>query len=499
MRILELESRNRAHVILGVVFLVLIAFPACSAMAPRLSADDLPSAVRATMDRELRGTRPARIMRLEREGKAAYSVRANAPGDEDIILEIAEDGTLLEKQLEYQFLIKNGRLNMDEHDYWIQSLRTPEAGDPSKPLSVLMKSIYAISEVGGNTLVFDLYGFSKDGSVLSKDSADHVIEIIGVLGGNLMGGMCHVLGPDAPNDAAGRKAAVRAAAKALAQYPELVYWIDGPDAKALAAEFKKIAPDHIVAAPGGDVEVVDSTPSNAPQKPTLLVGSFPEKGGPRLHYLLEGTPADFKAMEAAMTRPIEREPWTPDNSILSEEERREGFVALFDGKTLNGWSGASRGGWIAKDGALHWNKRGAGTLVSRNRYGDFILRFDFRIAKGGNSGVQVRTPRANRASRVGFEMQILGDYGQRPSKSSTGAVYDVIPPTENASKPAMEWNSAEIMCKGPLVKIVVNGKTVQDVNFDDSEKLKDRLRTGFIRLTDHGAYVAYRNIRIREL
>ncbi len=133
------------------------------------------------------------------------------------------------------------------------------------------------------------------------------------------------------------------------------------------------------------------------------------------------------------------------------------------------------------------------------RFGDFILRLDYRIEKNGNSGVQVRCPRSHRASKVGFEVQILGDYGAEPSKSSTGSIYYSIAPTANASKPSMEWNSMEITCDGPKVKVILNGQTVQDLNFDDYEDLKYRLRDGFIYLTDHGADVAYRNIRIKEL
>jgi len=96
-------------------------------------------------------------------------------------------------------------------------------------------------------------------------------------------------------------------------------------------------------------------------------------------------------------------------------------------------------------------------------------------------------------------VQIMGDYGDKPSKSSTGSIYYEIPPQVNANKPAGEWNSMEITCNGLRVKVILNGQTAQDLNFDDYDELKYRLRDGFIILTDHGADVSYRNIRIKKL
>jgi len=78
-------------------------------------------------------------------------------------------------------------------------------------------------------------------------------------------------------------------------------------------------------------------------------------------------------------------------------------------------------------------------------------------------------------------------------------VYDVLPPKLNAAKPAGEWNTLEIMFTGPMLKATLNGKIVQDVNFDEHEELKYRLRRGFIGLQDHAHYVAFRNIRIKKL
>lgn len=93
----------------------------------------------------------------------------------------------------------------------------------------------------------------------------------------------------------------------------------------------------------------------------------------------------------------------------------------------------------------------------------------------------------------------MGDAGDAPVKDTTGAVYDVVPPKVNAGKPAGEWNAYEIMVNGPHLKITLNGQVVQDLNLDENEELKYRLRNGFIGLQDHGGYAAFRNIRVKRL
>ena len=98
-----------------------------------------------------------------------------------------------------------------------------------------------------------------------------------------------------------------------------------------------------------------------------------------------------------------------------------------------------------------------------------------------------------------MEIQVMGDHGVTPTPNSTAAIYDVVPPAKNASKPAGEWNALEITLDGAKVKVVLNGEVVQDLNLDENEELKHRLRKGFIGLQDHGNPVSFRNIRLKRL
>ena len=79
------------------------------------------------------------------------------------------------------------------------------------------------------------------------------------------------------------------------------------------------------------------------------------------------------------------------------------------------------------------------------------------------------------------------------------ALYDVLPAIKVAARPEGEWNEVEIMLTGPYLKATLNGVLVQDVNFDEHEELRYRLRRGFIDLQDHDSYVLFRNVRIKEL
>lgn len=185
-----------------------------------------------------------------------------------------------------------------------------------------------------------------------------------------------------------------------------------------------------------------------------------------------------------------------------------GFVSLFDGKTLAGWQvvGGKKEAWTVRDGILTCTGGAGGWLMSRGQYRDFDLRLDYRISKHGNSGVAIRSPLRGRPSEVGMEIQILDDpdyQGLKPTQY-TGAVYGVVPPREQAGKPAGAWNTMRIVARGRRVQVEVNGKTVVDANLDDHrDAVKEhpgiRRADGHVGLQDHGGTLEFRNLHIKEL
>src|SRR5690606_5081957 len=150
-------------------------------------------------------------------------------------------------------------------------------------------------------------------------------------------------------------------------------------------------------------------------------------------------PPDFERYDALLATDDDRAPWSPDNSTLSDAERADGWIALFDGHSMSGWTGVNGmvSAFKAEAGELRYIGRlpDADDIRTTRRYDDFILKLEFQIGSGGNSGIFLRAPRTARASKIGMEFQIMGDHGQPAHRNGTGAVYDVVAPRVNALRP----------------------------------------------------------------
>ncbi|MDX9975924.1 MAG: DUF1080 domain-containing protein [FCB group bacterium] len=409
----------------------------------------------------------------------------------------------------YQYHVRGDLLMRGKYDDNLQALQAPKLLDPATTWGEMITKINHIGKAGGRGVCFDLVGLGADGKSIAPEvlkgfetAESSPQSPLSQIIWRRMGAMCKVFGEGAPEDPAYRMAVIETVARELGKRGECVYWIDGPEAGTYAAQLKKLAPRLVVAAPeNGDILTVTALPEQPASQPILLVGSLPATITVKSNFVLGGGEEDFQRLETASMDPIELKPWTPDNSILSEEERNEGFIALFNGKNLEGWTitGENKQGFAARDGAIEWNGRGGQMLRSRDRYANYVLRLEWKIAPGKNNGLQLRTPRGGRNSKIGFEFQMLGTQFDTPNNESTASLYDVQPPLADSSKPAGEWNNLEITLDGPHYKAVLNGVLVQDVNFDENEELKYRLRDGFIVMSDHGGYAAFRNIRLKPL
>jgi hypothetical protein len=143
-----------------------------------------------------------------------------------------------------------------------------------------------------------------------------------------------------------------------------------------------------------------------------------------------------------------------------------GFKPLFNGTDLTGWKqiGGKEGIWGVEKGMLVTRSGGGGWLSTEKTYADFILRLEYRMAPGGNSGVFLRTPREGNPWIVGMEIQLLDDphpkYKTIKPWQHTGSIYGVVPPKKSALKPAGEWNRVEVRAKGPNITVILNGETV---------------------------------------
>jgi hypothetical protein len=135
-------------------------------------------------------------------------------------------------------------------------------------------------------------------------------------------------------------------------------------------------------------------------------------------------------------------------------------IAVFNGKDLAGWHSDGKSaelGWVVKDGLLSATGA-ASNLVSDQKFWNFVLHIEYRLQKGSNSGIGLRSR---------YEVQVLDDYGRTVDGHSSGALYSRIPPRENASKPPGEWQTFDIRLVGRYVTIAQNGKTVVDKGYID--------------------------------
>lgn len=399
--------------------------------------------------------------------------------------------------------VRSGHLYEDDSREGLNAILLPDLCRADLTEGDVVEAIASISEVGATALGFDLSGFSSDGKTLNagnleafqllKDEADYRWTSL----------LCRVLGDfDNPSHEA-RLNAVKTAAETLHDSTRVLYWIDGKRSGELAAAFKKIAPSLTVAsAQNGDVDAVLFEHSIIPQRPALVVGHLPEHTSSHVLSVVEGTPENFAAYDRQNAAALElEEGWLPGTEGLSQEEIDEGFYTLFYRSDMSNWTiTGAQSGFAEHYGGISWIHRGGHRVVTRKRYDNFVLRLEWRVYHhGANSGLFIRAPRTNRESALGMEIQIFGDPGEEPNENSSGAVYDVLPALSNPSNPIGQWNDYEVRANGPHLTVKMNGVVVQDVNLDEDEKLRHRLRNGFIKLQDHGDRVTFRHIRIKEL
>ena len=225
--------------------------------------------------------------------------------------------------------------------------------------------------------------------------------------------------------------------------------------------------------------------------------------------------AEEKADSSAQNAATSAEPNT-----LSDEEKQQGFTLLFDGKTADGWRNYKgdkiSDGWKIVDGALTRAEKGAGDIITKGQYDAFELLIDYKISKGGNSGIMFHvTEDAGAPYETGPEIQIQDNQdGHDPQKA--GWLYQLYPAEgeADATKPAGEWNHLRILiAKAPAKSVIeMNGKKYSEfvVGSDDwNQKVAaskfasmpgfGKAGKGYICLQDHGDEVAYRSIKIRKI
>ena len=221
-------------------------------------------------------------------------------------------------------------------------------------------------------------------------------------------------------------------------------------------------------------------------------------------------------------------------NTLTATEKKQGWQLLFDGKTTSNWRGAHREsfptqGWQVKNGELMVlqsdgaESQNGGDIVTKEEYGNFELTLEAKLTEGANSGVKyfVTLTESNAGSAIGLEYQVLDDslhpdakLGQNGNRT-LASLYDLIKAEKPSTslRPIGEWNIGRVIVypnnkvehyfNGVKVLEYVRGsKEYQDLvaiskynvwkNFGEAKQ-------GHILLQDHGNFVSFRSIKLKEL
>ena len=243
---------------------------------------------------------------------------------------------------------------------------------------------------------------------------------------------------------------------------------------------------------------------------------------------------------------------------LTAEEKSAGWHLMFDGKTYAGWEDPTKkvppsNAFTIEDGCIkslpHPNIDE--DLFTKARYRDFEMEFDWKISPGGNSGVKYRIQervllddakagqkfedRANASMKnrrkdrpakgqeyvIGFEYQVLDNEknpdARRGTNHQAGALYDMIAPSKDATRPVGEFNHSRLVVKGDAVEHWLNGVRVVDGSLNAPEVAKGTgARWGTdsqvyellvkhpkkdcqISIQNHSSDAWFKNIKIRKL
>jgi len=210
-------------------------------------------------------------------------------------------------------------------------------------------------------------------------------------------------------------------------------------------------------------------------------------------------------------------------NTLSENEKKEGWRLLFNGKNLDGWrtfQGKEISGWKVVDGVLNNSGVGSdhgGDIITREKFQNFELSLEWKIAPQSNSGIfyHVNEKIGTAIYESGPEYQLIDDKGwpdRLRDDQYSGANYGMHAPKNAVVKELSEWNQTRIIVIDAHVQHYLNGVKVVDYQLWDNDwkllkekgKWKDypyygMARKGQIGLQDHGGLAQFRNIKIKVI
>ena len=188
----------------------------------------------------------------------------------------------------------------------------------------------------------------------------------------------------------------------------------------------------------------------------------------------------------------------------------DGFESVFNGRDFTGWAGPVSE-YEVKDGAIVCRRGKGGTIYTTAEYGNFIVRFDFKLPPGGNNGLAIRYPGNGDTAYSGMcELQVLDNeapqYAKLDARQYHGSAYGMAAAKRGFLRPTGEWNVQEVAVRGSTIRVELNGTVILDCDLATVKEFmansahpgKDRT-TGHFGFAGHNDPVEFRNIRIKRL
>ncbi len=188
---------------------------------------------------------------------------------------------------------------------------------------------------------------------------------------------------------------------------------------------------------------------------------------------------------------------------LLQAQPESGFVPLFDGKTLAGWTikeGPETAFYVDNGDIVVHESEGFPTwLSSAKQYENFDFRGEFFLKGWMNSGIYLHAPEHGRNTWCGLKINIFQDRDEPPKPESMGSIFPLIAPRKVNVRNKGEWNSFRILMDWPKLQVWTNDEMIQDVDLGTVPELRHRLRRGYLGFESLSYANRFRSLRIREL
>ncbi|WP_085297397.1 3-keto-disaccharide hydrolase [Cognaticolwellia mytili] len=208
------------------------------------------------------------------------------------------------------------------------------------------------------------------------------------------------------------------------------------------------------------------------------------------------------------------------DNTLTKEEKSQGWQLLFNGKDMSQWRNFKKetisNKWQVQQGEMRLSEKGAGDILTKEKYENFDFTLDWKISIAGNSGIFIMADESgSQIYSHAVEVQILDNERHSDNKLAShlsGSIYDITASPVKSHKPAGEWNTVRIRMFNKSLKVWQNDVLTADVVVG-SEKwqqlvAKSKFKNwqgfaltdvGHIGLQDHNDTVAFKNIKIKTL